>query len=148
MPIILRVHYADNSNEILKIPAEIWRSNGTYTSKLLITDKEIVRLELDPKQETADTESSNNHWPPRLVPSRFRLFKDGPSRNPMQKAGLGKKTDEQKATEKDKADTAASTPKAKSDGGKKSTPKARGENGKKPAAASAKPNAKAKPKTQ
>ena len=148
MPIILRVHYADNSNETLKIPAEIWRSNSTNTSKLLITDKEIVRLELDPKQETADTESSNNHWPPRLVPSRFRLFKDGPSRNPMQKAGLGKKADEKKPEAKDNADTADTASKAKSDGGKKSAPKARNENGKKPAAKSAKPNAKAKPKTQ
>ena len=154
MPIILRVHYADNSNETLKIPAEIWRSNSTRTSKLLITDKEIVRLELDPKQETADTESSNNHWPPKLVPSRFRLFKDGPSRNPMQKAGLGKKPDGKKPDDKkpddkkDNAGTGDSAAKAKTDGKKKAAPKTRNENDKKPAAASAKPNAKAKPKSQ
>ena len=57
MPIILRVHYTDNTSETMKIPAEIWRSNSQNVSKLLITDKEIVRLELDPQQETADTES-------------------------------------------------------------------------------------------
>jgi len=103
MPILLRVHYADNSNEMIRIPAEIWRSNSENVSKLLITDKEIVRLELDPKQETADTESSNNHWPPRLIPSRFRLFKESPSRNPMQKAGEAKKADNKKSTEKNNA---------------------------------------------
>jgi len=52
---------------------------------LLITDKEIVRLELDPYRETADTEASNNHWPPKLIPSRFQLFKDKKSSNDMQK---------------------------------------------------------------
>ncbi len=51
-----------------------------------MTDKEIVRLELDPHRETADTEESNNFWPPKLVPSRFKLFKSEKKKNPMQKA--------------------------------------------------------------
>ena len=129
MPIILRVHYADNSSETHRIPAEIWRSNSKDVSKLLITDKEIVRLELDPKQETADTESSNNHWPPKLVPSRFRLFKERPSRNPMQKAKEAKKAAEKKSADPEKADAKkpASNPK---------------DSGKKPAQAAGKPKAK------
>ncbi|MCH2180342.1 MAG: aminopeptidase, partial [Mariniblastus sp.] len=101
---ILRVHYADNTSETMNFPAEIWRSNSKNVSKMLITDKEIVRLELDPKQETADTESSNNHWPPRLVPSRFRLFKDGPSRNPMQKAREATKANDKKTAEPETKD--------------------------------------------
>jgi hypothetical protein len=86
MPIIVRVHHADNTSELLRIPAEIWRADSRQVDKLLVSDKEIVRLELDPQRETADTEASNNHWPPKLVPSRFKLFKDKSEPNPMQKA--------------------------------------------------------------
>jgi hypothetical protein len=85
MPIILRIHYDDNTSKIVRIPADCWRPNGEQVDKLFVSDKEIVRLELDPLRETADTEASNNHWPPKLVPSRFQLFKDKKSRNEMQK---------------------------------------------------------------
>ncbi|MGI9427140.1 MAG: aminopeptidase, partial [Bythopirellula sp.] len=104
------VHYSANSNELFHIPAEIWRRNSQRVDKLFVTDKEIVRFELDPRRETADTEESNNDWPPKLVPSRFKLFKSTKKKNPMQKAnddaeekknGRGK-TDEAEA-EKDEA---------------------------------------------
>ncbi|MDE0866711.1 MAG: M1 family metallopeptidase [Rubripirellula sp.] len=100
MPIIVRIHYVDNSNKLVRIPAEIWRSNSQKVRKLLVSDKEIVRLELDPKGETADTEVSNNHWPPRLIPSRFKLFKDSPGRNPMQKTREAKKAESNKPADK------------------------------------------------
>lgn len=86
MPIIIRIHYADNTSETVTIPAQIWRSNSKQVDKLFVTEKEIARLQLDPKQQTADAEESNNYWPPRLVPSRFKLYKSEKSKNPMQKA--------------------------------------------------------------
>jgi len=90
MPILLRVHYADNSSEMMTFPAQIWRGNSKDVKKLIVTDKEIVRLELDPKRQTADVEQDNNHWPPKLTPSRFKLFKDEKKKNPMQKAAAEK----------------------------------------------------------
>lgn len=86
MPIIFRVTYNDNTSETYKIPAEIWRQNSKQVDKLIVTDKEILRLELDPQRQTADVEANNNHWPPRLIPSRFKLHKRGDSKNEMQKA--------------------------------------------------------------
>ncbi len=86
MPIIVRVHYADNTNELITIPVDIWRGDGNQVRKLFVTDKEITRLELDPQRALADTEESNNHWPPKIVPSRFKLYKDEIKKNPMQKA--------------------------------------------------------------
>jgi hypothetical protein len=86
MPLIVRVHYADNTNQLVRIPAQIWRQDSRQVDKLFVTDKEIVRLELDPYRETADTEESNNFYPPKLVPSRFQLFKAKKKKNPMQKA--------------------------------------------------------------
>lgn len=97
MPIIVRVHYTDNTNELITIPVDIWRANGDRASKLFVTEKEIARLELDPRRELADTEVSNNHWPPRIVPSRFKLYKDDKKKNPMQKL-------REKNSEKSKAD--------------------------------------------
>ncbi len=97
MPIIVRVHYADNTSELVRIPVDIWRSNGNVVNKLMITEKEIVRLELDPKGELADTEDANNHWPPKIVASRFKLYKDEKKQNPMQKL-----RDKDKPEEKEK----------------------------------------------
>ena len=85
MPIILQVHFQDGTQQLMTIPVEIWTQDGQRVDKLIITDKQIQRLELDPHRQLADTEISNNHWPPRLVPSRFKLFKDATEKNPMQK---------------------------------------------------------------
>ena len=43
MPILLRVHYADNSSEMMTFPAQIWRQNSNQVRKLIVSDKEIVR---------------------------------------------------------------------------------------------------------
>jgi L-lysine 2,3-aminomutase len=101
MPVPLRVHYADNTSETMKLPAEIWRYNSDQVKKLILTEKEIVRLEIDPQREIADTETSNNHWPPRIEPSRFKLFKQETKKNPMQKAGLGTPSETKDGDEKD-----------------------------------------------
>ncbi|MEL6133099.1 MAG: M1 family metallopeptidase, partial [Bacteroidota bacterium] len=85
MPLILEFTYADGSKEVKRIPAEIWRKNSEEIVKTFITQKEVVTIEMDPYLETADTDFSNNYWPPRAEPSRFELFKQqqaGP--NPMQ----------------------------------------------------------------
>ena len=111
MPIIVRVHYDDSTSELVRIPAEIWRSNGQQVDKLFVSDREIVRLELDPMRETADTEASNNHWPEKLVPSRFKLFKDKRPKNPMQKA---KQSKEKSDSDDDDDDEASSEKEAKS----------------------------------
>ncbi|MEM6471979.1 MAG: M1 family metallopeptidase, partial [Planctomycetota bacterium] len=101
MPILIKVDYADNTSETFKFPAEIWRKNSQKVRKLMMTDKEIVKLELDPKRQTADTQEENNHWPERLIPSRFRLFKQSRgSSNPMKKA----KKDSEKGDDADDKD--------------------------------------------
>ena len=76
----------------------VYQQDSRQVDKLIVTDKEIVRLELDPYRETADTEESNNYWPPKLVPSRFKLFKQEKKKNDMQKA-KGDSDDEQEKSE-------------------------------------------------
>ena len=75
MPILLDLHYADGTKEHVRIPAEVWRRSPEHVSKLLIRDKTIEQVVVDPYWETADTDTSNNFWPARAVPSRIELYK-------------------------------------------------------------------------
>ena len=90
MPIILDFTFLDNTNKIIKIPAEIWKKNSSKITKVFAFDKEVILIELDPFMETADTDRSNNFWPPKMEPSKFELYKyknrrSRPSDNPMKK---------------------------------------------------------------
>jgi Peptidase family M1 domain len=92
MPIIIDAEYEDGSVERFQFPAEIWRMDSERVSRLIITDKPIKSVVLDPILETADADLSNNYYPPRIQKSRFQLFKSSRERsNEMQRAGLGKK---------------------------------------------------------
>lgn len=84
MPLILAITYEDGSREEMRIPAEVWRRNAEETSRLILTNKTIASVELDPHWETADVDLANNHWPRRAIESRFQLFKRKRDKNPMQ----------------------------------------------------------------
>ena len=86
MPVIVQMTYQDGQQEIMTIPAEIWRKNNAEVSKVFITEKPVVSFVLDPFQQTADTDLSNNAWPQQAAPSRFELFEyqQRQQLNPMQ----------------------------------------------------------------
>ena len=86
MPIILELTYKDGSKENQYVPAEIWRRNNKRVNKLVVTEKTIKSLTLDPHLETADVDLENNHWPRKVIKSRFKLFKEKDKKNDMQKA--------------------------------------------------------------
>ncbi len=95
MPVILEMHYEDGSSEELRIPAEIWRSNNRHVSKLIMSDKVLERVVLDPHRETADSDEVSNHWPRKLMKSRFQLYKAKKEYpNPMQDAKNERERDE------------------------------------------------------
>ena len=86
MPVILEFEYVDGTKEVVRIPAELWKSNNEQVSKVFVFDNELARVTLDPFLETADVDRNNNYWPARVEPTRFQLFKDRNSReNPMQR---------------------------------------------------------------
>jgi len=92
MPLILKFTFKDKSDELIRIPAEIWKSNNFNISKVFYFEKEVISIELDPNLETADTDISNNSWPRRMIPTRFELYNRGKGRhsgaaNPMKQAG-------------------------------------------------------------
>ena len=103
MPVIFDVAYEDGSTEHIRIPAEIWRHDNVAVSKLLITEKEVKSITLDPKLETADTNLVNNHFPQRIDSSRMELFKKPEKKNAMQKAAEPAESEEESdSTDDDK----------------------------------------------
>jgi len=90
MPVVLQMTYDDGTSEIETIPAEIWRKNNEQVSKLILTPKNVVSFVIDPYQQTADTDLSNNAFPRKSTPTRFELFQGGLAgaapQNPMQQA--------------------------------------------------------------
>ena len=67
--------FEDGTNELMTIPAEIWRRSYKKATKLIIRNKKIISIELDPRHETADTDFSNNFFPSRITKSRIELYK-------------------------------------------------------------------------
>ena len=43
--------------------------------KLMVSEKELLSIVIDPMQETADADIENNYYPRRIIPSRIESFK-------------------------------------------------------------------------
>ena len=74
MPIIVEFEYEDGSKERKQYPAQIWRKNDAEVTKVFPASKAIKKITIDPDQETADVDSSNNSWP-KSIENKFEKFK-------------------------------------------------------------------------
>ena len=103
MPVVLQLTYADNTQEVQTIPAEIWRKNNAQVTKVIVTKKPVISFVIDPFQQTADTDLSNNAFPRQPAASRFELFEQqrpqAPA-NPMQQAAKASASPMQKLEQK------------------------------------------------
>ncbi|MFT5926424.1 MAG: hypothetical protein ACI9WL_001172, partial [Rubritalea sp.] len=75
MPIIMEYSYADGTTETVTHPAEIWRLNDKEIGLSKASSKEITKIVIDPKLETADVDTSNNTWPAAAEVSKFDQMK-------------------------------------------------------------------------
>jgi hypothetical protein len=60
MPVIFEFNFSDGTNEIINIPAQVWRYNESKLAKSYMFDKKVVSIKLDPRRETGDIDESNN----------------------------------------------------------------------------------------
>ena len=74
MPIIVYYTYKDGTKERKVYPAQIWRFNDKEITKVFSSSKEITKITIDPNQETADVNTSNNSWP-KEDKNKFEKFK-------------------------------------------------------------------------
>ena len=71
MPIIAELNFEDGTKEVHKFPVQIWRRNNTTAKRVFATEKKVVKIQLDPKLETADIDVTNNTWPKEAVVDKF-----------------------------------------------------------------------------
>ncbi len=75
MPLIAEYTYDDGTTESIIYPAEIWRKNDSEVKRVIATKKNITKIIVDPNQETADIDLSNNRWPKTNELNQFEQFK-------------------------------------------------------------------------
>jgi len=76
MPIIAEYTYSDGSTERVTYPAQIWRKNDASVGMVVASELEITKIVVDPDEETADIDTSNNSWPKRKKLGEFNKFKE------------------------------------------------------------------------
>ena len=85
MPIIVELTYENGQTEMVRLPAEIWRRNPKTVTKLFISPKKLVGVEVDPRWETADVDRSDNALPRKFEEKRLDLFARSRRSNLMQR---------------------------------------------------------------
>jgi hypothetical protein len=71
MPIIVELQFEDGTSETQKFPAQIWRRNNDTAKRVFATEKKVIKIQVDPKLETADVDVENNYWPKGETESKF-----------------------------------------------------------------------------
>lgn len=61
MPTTVQLKFKDGTEQVVKLPVEIWKRNTEWTFKVDST-KEIAEVKLDPKSEIPDVNPKNNTW--------------------------------------------------------------------------------------
>ena len=74
MPIIVEFEYEDGTKERKQYPAQIWRHNDKEVTKVFPSNKAIKKITIDPDEQTADVDLSNNSWP-KNKETKFEKFK-------------------------------------------------------------------------
>jgi Peptidase family M1 domain len=73
-PLPVTLTFADGTKDDTTLPAEMWRyAGGREASKLFVTDKEVVRVELDLRRQTADRDPSDNAYPQEIQRGNFTV---------------------------------------------------------------------------
>lgn len=108
MPLLVELHLENGKKVTQTIPAEIWKKNHKSVKKLFVTGKPVVKIVLDPGEQTADAKKSNNTWPPQIDEAPFSLKPSDDSFNNEMKKAQAKKAAEakKKAEEKKKKEDA------------------------------------------
>ncbi|MDF1711210.1 MAG: M1 family aminopeptidase, partial [Akkermansiaceae bacterium] len=123
MPILVELHLKNGKKETHQIPAEIWKKNHETVSKLFVTRHPVVKILVDPTEQTADANKANNVWPPQIKEEPFTLERKNESFNNEMKRAREKKAAEDKkkaeAKKKQEAEKKAAGEKAKAEKEKK-----------------------------
>jgi len=71
MPVIVKIEFTDGTNQIVRIPAEVWRMNPQQAIWQFVTPKIVKSALIDPQLETADADRANNAFPRQIDTKTF-----------------------------------------------------------------------------
>ncbi|MDA9103873.1 hypothetical protein N9J67_03020, partial [Schleiferiaceae bacterium] len=74
MPLVLRFTLEDGTQEIKRVPVEVWVKHEESFTKWFNFSQPVVQITLDPFLEMADTDRRNNYWPAQVEPSKFDVY--------------------------------------------------------------------------
>lgn len=74
MPILVQLTFEDGTTEDYNFPVQVWRKENQVVYKTFATDKKVIKIKLDPKEQTADIDLTNNSWPKEQKKSKFDQF--------------------------------------------------------------------------
>ncbi|MBD3415243.1 MAG: M1 family peptidase [Candidatus Aminicenantes bacterium] len=102
MPLILKFEFKDGTEQVQRIPAEIWRRNNDQVKKVFVFQKEVHKVTFDPFLESADVESRNNKWTVQEKPNYFKVrkYQRRAEKNLMQKVKDMEKQDKKEKEKK------------------------------------------------
>jgi len=102
MPLILKFEFKDGTEEVKRIPAEIWRRTNDQVKKVFAFKKEVKKVTFDPFLETADAEERNNSRAVQEKPDYFKVqkYQRPPRKNLMQEVKEMKKKENKEEEKK------------------------------------------------
>ena len=65
MPAEIRITYADGTDEVRRLPVEMWNYGTRYNLMMATGGRRITRVEIDPRRAYPDMDRANNRWPRR-----------------------------------------------------------------------------------
>jgi len=98
MPLVLRFTLEDGTEEVVRVPAEVWLKKETDFTKWFNFSQPVVQITLDPFLEMADTDRSDNYWPALPELNKFEVYSRGATSR-WQRGGRTNPMREAKATE-------------------------------------------------
>lgn len=101
MPVILQLELEDGSKELRRYPAEIWRLAKGEISLLLVVRQPVKSVTVDPYNETADPDMSNNTFPRKIEERDLKVINpEKKIENPLHEELEQKKKEQEPASEK------------------------------------------------
>lgn len=85
MPLVFDIEFDNGETQILKVPVEIWRYDNDVVRIPFLSDREVVRIQLDNDNAFGDSDLGNNQFPPEIEEGRFKLKERKKAPNPMRK---------------------------------------------------------------
>lgn len=101
MPLILKLIFSDGESEIRRFPAEIWRKSPDEVTPLLLTEKPLQAILVDPYHETGDIDLSNNRYPREIDNADVKITKpkkkiENPLKESLKKKDSTEETEDEK----------------------------------------------------